>query len=390
MNRFILIVMIGILFLLGACSNTENTQYAEDHKKQERQITIEKEYFETKPKITSIKLAAIGDMLIHGIVYNDAKTEAGFDFSPMLEQVAPYLSEPTIAMANQETMIGGEEVGLSTYPRFNSPYQVGDALDKAGVDIVTLANNHTLDVGEKAIQNALNHWDQIGMLYTGAYRDQKDSERIRVMETEAGIDVSFLGYTYGTNGIPVPAGKDYLVNLINHEEIAADVKAAEEISDITVMNLHFGAEYQRMPNDDQKELVQYVADLGVDIIMGHHPHVLQPMEWIEGKGGNKTFVVYSLGNFLSGQDEFYRRIGGMVEVTIEKKVTRDEEKIQIVTPRFLPTFVDYDENIPRNDFQVIPMYQLDETVLPAADRHYQEIKKHMSQWMPEVEFIESE
>ena len=389
MNKLTLIVMISILFLLSACSNTENIQYAEDHKQHDLKITIEKEHLEIKPKITSIKLAAIGDMLIHSVVYGDAKTETGYNFSSMLEHVTPFLSDPTIAMANQETMIGGEEIGLSTYPRFNSPHQVGDALYKAGIDIVTLANNHTLDVGEKAIENALNHWDKIDMRYIGAYRDKEDSERIRVMETEEDITVSFLGYTYGTNGIPIPDGKDYLVNLIDREKIAADVKVAEEVSDVIVMNLHFGTEYQRMPNEDQQELVQYVAALGVDIIIGHHPHVLQPMEWIEGKGGNKTFVVYSLGNFLSGQDEFYRRIGGMVEVTIEKKVTRGEEKIQVIAPRFLPTFVNYDENS-RKDFEVIPMYQLDETELQDADRHYQEIKEHMSQWMPEVEFIESE
>lgn len=382
------IMLVAILVLLAGCLDNKEEFAAENHNKRQIKTDTEKENLDLKPETTSIQLAAIGDILIHERVYNDARTESGYNFMPMLEEVVPYLSKPTITMANQETMIGGEGIGLSTYPQFNSPFQVGDALKEVGVDILTLANNHTLDRGEEAIQHALEHWDEIDIAYTGAYRNEADSQKIRVIEEED-IAISFLSYTYGTNGLPVPNGKGYLVNLINQEAITSDVAEAKEVSDVIVINLHFGTEYERMPNEEQKELVQYVADLGVDIVIGHHPHVLQPMEWVEGKNGNKTFVVYSLGNFLSGQDEFYRRIGGMVELTVEKTVEKGEEKIEVINPKFLPTFVDYNERGPKN-YRVLPLYKVTDSELVDVSTHYQEMKEHMSQWMPELEFIESE
>lgn len=338
-----------------------------------------------KKEETEITIAAIGDVLLHDTVYKDAKTDDGYDFMPMSELVKPYLKESTITFANQETMIGGEEIGLSSYPQFNSPTEIGDALKESGVDIVSLANNHTLDRGEEAIQNALAHWDQINMPYVGAYKDKKDAEKLRVVETEEGIDVAFLAYTYGTNGIPVPKGKDYLVNLIDKDNIAADIKQAKSEADVTIISLHFGDEYNRLPNDAQKDLVQFVADLEVDAVLGHHPHVLQPTEWIEGKNGNETLVIYSLGNFLSGQDELHRLIGGMFRFTVKKIVEGDDVSIELHTPQFLPTYNFYEN---WRNFKVIPMHELTDKQLKDAQKHYKEIEEHMSQWMPELEFVQ--
>ncbi|UFT99795.1 CapA family protein [Radiobacillus kanasensis] len=323
---------------------------------------------------------------MHKRVYGDAETETGYDFAPFFEKIKPYLGDTTITMANQETMIGGTEIGLSDYPSFNSPQEIGDTLKEVGVDVVTIANNHTLDRGEKAIQSAIDHWSEIGMMYTGAYESKEDSQRIRVMETEEGIDVAFLSYTYGTNGIPVPEGKDYLVNLIDKGKIAADVQEASKISDAIVLSYHFGAENQRMPNQEQTDLAQYAADLGVDVVIGHHPHVLQPVDWVQGKDGNKPFVIYSLANFISGQDEFYNRIGGVVKLTIKKTIENDQETIKVEQPKFLPTYMEYKPNW--NDFKVIPMKDLTNEIMPDYQKHYQEIQAHMSQWLPELEIIE--
>lgn len=360
---------------------------ANNHKEGRQLENNLKDQLDLVPETNSITLGAIGDILIHGRVYRDAEVSNGYDFMPMLKPVEPYLTEPTITTANQETMIGGEAFGLSSYPAFNSPVEVADALKISGIDLVSLANNHTLDRGEDVIREAISYWNEIDIPYTGAYQSEADREQIRIIQTEAAIDVAFLSYTYGTNGIPTPEGKSYLVNRIDREQIASDVAKAKEASDVIVMQLHFGSEYERMPNQEQQDLVQYVADLGVDIVIGHHSHVLQPVEWVEGKDGGKTFVVYSLGNFLSGQDTLYRRIGGMIEVTIEKKVEKGEQKITITSPKFLATFVDYSEQTD-SDYQVVPMYQLTEAQLENHDQHYQEIKAHMSQWMPELTFLE--
>src|SRR5699024_1871144 len=143
-----------------------------------------------------------------------------YDCIQMLSPRKLFLDDSNITYDTLEPMLGGEELGLSSYPAFNSPYAVGDALKDAGVNVVSLANNHTLDRGEEAIMNAISHWENIDMMYTGAYKDEADRENIRVYQTDEGISVAFLAYTYGTNGIPVPEGKDHLVNLINREVMA--------------------------------------------------------------------------------------------------------------------------------------------------------------------------
>ncbi len=344
---------------------------------------------EKEPAVTEIDIAAIGDLLIHSRVYNDAETEDGYNFMPMLEEVKPFLEKPTITIANQETMIGGAEMGLSTYPQFNSPYELADAIQEIGVDLVTIANNHTLDRGEEAVQNAINYYEEIGMEYTGGFKNEEDQDTIRVIETEENIDVAFLSYTYGTNGIPIPEGKDYLVNLIDRDKIKQDVEKAEEVADLTVVSYHFGNEYERLPSEEQKDLAQFSANLGVEVVIGHHPHVLQPIEWLQSENGEETLVVYSLGNFLSGQDAFFRRIGGMLQFSVEKTVEGSEESIRVHSPAFLPTFVDInitDQGM--RDFEVLPLKDAPADVLPEADRHYEEIKTHMSQWEDNINWIE--
>ncbi|WLD92670.1 CapA family protein [Alkalihalobacillus sp. AL-G] len=329
-------------------------------------------------KTTTVELMAIGDILIHDTVYNTALTDSNqYDFTPMFENVKPYLQSADITMANQETMIGGTEIGVSTYPTFNSPYEVGDALKSVGVDIVTIANNHTLDRGEKAIINAIDHWDTIDMKYTGAYRSSEDRSTIRVIEKND-IVFSFLSYTYGTNGIPVPDGKPYLVNLIELDIIKSDIKKANEKSDVVVVSLHFGDEYERLPNDEQKLVANEVALAGADIIIGHHPHVLQPPAWIDRADGSRTFVAYSLGNFLSGQRWDYKDIGGIMQIEIEKHVKGEFETITLKNPSFLPTWVD-------RDFIVHPLVNL-----PDKQSMYTEIKTHMSKWIPDIHYIDDQ
>ncbi|WP_017753905.1 CapA family protein [Calidifontibacillus oryziterrae] len=337
-------------------------------------LEVEKYY----PKTTSATLVGMGDILIHDTVYNAARVEHNlYDFKPMLTKVKPLIEGADIAFANQETMIGGTELGLSSYPRFNSPYEVGDALKDAGIDIVSMANNHTLDRGEIAIQNAINYWNKLGVAYVGSYKSEADKEEIRILDAND-ITFSFLAYTYGTNGIPIPTGKDYLVNLINLEAMKKEIERSKQLSDVTVVSIHFGNEYQRMPSDDQKNIVKQLVDAGADIILGHHPHVLQPVEWIEKENGGKAFVIYSLGNFISGQRHPYREIGGIVQLTVEKTGFADNYTIEIKNPTFLPTYV------VNRKFTVIPLneqYPLDSNI-------YKDIESHMKKWMPELAILQ--
>ncbi len=333
--------------------------------------------FVYKSYSATISLAAVGDILIHGTVYKDAKTATGYDFKPNIASVKHLLQSPDITIANQETIIGGTEIGLSTYPLFNSPYEVADALLDAGVDIVSIANNHTLDRGEKAVLNATSYFDKIGMEYVGGYRDQEDKERIRVLNRN-GIKLAFLSYTYGTNGIPVPKGKEYLVNLIEPEIMKADIAAAKQIADVLVVSMHWGNEYQLFPNDEQKSLAKMLANEGVDLVIGHHPHVLQPMEWITRDDGSKTFVVYSLGNFLSGQIKNYKDIGGVLQISITKQLVDNNSVVTIHDPQFTPTYVT-NTNVRR--FQVVPLEAATTSGTRYSSSIFEEMDSHMKQWL---------
>lgn len=385
----LLLFVFAIFLLLSACSSEKESQSVNEQLNESaNEENTPKEPKE--PEIYTASIAAIGDILIHSPVYKDAAIGNNkYDFTKMLKQVKPYLESADITVANSESVIGGTEIGLSSYPTFNSPYEVGDALKAVGVDVVTMANNHTLDRGEKAILNAINYWDKIGMTFVGAARNQEEAEEIKTV-TKNNIVFSFLGYTYGTNGIPVPTGKEYLVNYIDLDKMKSDIERAKEISDVVVVNLHNGNEYERNFNQEQDKVVQSLADYGADIVFAHHPHVLQPTKWYEGVNGNKTFVIHSLGNFLSGQDKLYTRIGAILQLDVKKTVEYDKNdnpiiSIEILNPQLLPTYVKYQN---RRNFEVYPLYRLTNKDLSNANGVYEEIKSHMSQYMSELQFIE--
>ncbi|WP_096154521.1 MULTISPECIES: CapA family protein [Bacillus] len=374
----LLIVTIGGIFLtlLIANFNSNNVdglielQYVSTHSSKTVN-TYEKSYN------AEATISAVGDLLIHSTVYNAAKTNDGYDFNPMLARVKEFLLTTDISIANQETMVGGTEIGLSTYPTFNTPYEVADALLEAGVDIVSIANNHTIDRGEIAVQNAIKHYEKIGMEYVGGYKDFDDQSTLRTI-TKNGLIFSFLSYTYGTNGIPIPNGKEYLVNLIDKEVIKKDVAHAKQNSDVVVVAMHWGVEYILYPNKEQEELANFLAGIGVDIVIGHHPHVLQPMEFIERKDGGKMFVIYSLGNFLSGQKWDYKDIGGVVQLRVSKSVGAGESKLEITVDDFIPTFVSQQAN---SKFHVVPLKDAASFGLPNAQAKTEEMMNHMYQWI---------
>jgi len=375
---FVTIILIAIAGYFFYSSYQEDQRVIEN-----LQYTVEthgakQTDYEFRPFKTSMTLAAIGDLLIHSTVYNDAKKDDSYDFSPMFKDVKDALKSPDLTIANQETIIGGSEIGLSTYPSFNSPYELADTLKDVGIDIVSIANNHTLDRGEKAILNATSYFDKIGMEYVGGYRSEEDKTRIRVMSRN-GIDIAFLSFTYGTNGIPVPKGKEYLVNLIDMNHIKNDITNAKKVADVVAISMHWGNEYQRYPSDEQLRLAQEIADAGADLIIGHHPHVLQPMGWLNREDGGKTFVIYSLGNFLSGQMWDYKDIGGVLQVEIVKEVTgKDQTKITVENPTFLSTFV---SNTHQRNFKVVPLEDAGSFGLNNANTVHSEIKDHMFQWL---------
>ncbi|MEH7885254.1 CapA family protein [Bacillus sp. JJ1609] len=330
-----------------------------------------------KSYLEKVKLGAIGDILIHDTVYEDAYSNNSYDFKPMFSNVKNQLLNPDLLLANEETILGGVDLGLSSYPSFNSPVEVGDALLDAGVDIVSNANNHALDKSEKGVLKSISNMEAAGLPYVGSFKDVQDQQKLRILNKN-GIKVCYLSYTYGTNGIPVPYGKDHLVNLIDRELMKLEINRAKDQSDIVVMSIHWGNEYQRFPTDEQKDLAQFLVDAGVDIIFGHHPHVLQPMEWLTAADGRKALVVYSLGNFLSGQMWDYKDIGGLATIEITKQVTPERTEIVLGNLEFMPTFVSSSR---QRDYQVVPLIEADKFGLADAKNKYTEIMNHMYQFI---------
>lgn len=365
------LVLLSSLLLFKM--HTENKAAAAVKKPAQLHFQARQSEMGNKGLKTQATLGAIGDILIHDFVYNDAKTQTGYDFKPMFEHIKPILGEPDLLLANQETILGGEAIGISSYPMFNSPQEVGDALIESGIDIVSTANNHSLDKGEKGLKASLDYMDQIGLPHVGTSRSPSEDRTLKIMNKN-GIKVAYLSYTYGTNGIPVPKGKDYLVNLIDKSLMKKEIHRAKDAADIVVMSLHWGNEYQLHPTDDQKDLANYLVNEGVDIIFGHHPHVLQPMEWINANDGRKSLVVYSLGNFLSGQISDYKDIGGLATVDVTKYMNENEVKIELSNPDFFPTYV---SNKQRKNYRIIPLKEAGKFGLKNADSKYNEIQKHM-------------
>lgn len=272
-------------------------------------------------KTTEVNLVMIGDMLLHDAVQNTGLMPDGtYNYDHLFAHVKQDIQAADVAVVNQEVIIGGADIGIQTYPCFNCREEVGTALVKAGFDVVLHATNHAMDQGEIGIQNCMAFWDQNypQITYLGLNHTEESSRNIYVYEKD-GFKIAMLNYTYGLNGIHLPAGKPYLVNLLDEKKIIEDLQKAEEIADFTIVSPHWGTEYQYTPDSSQEYWAQLFADYGADLVIGTHPHVIEPVEWVEGSGGNKTLVYYSIGNFVSAQSEAPRMLGVMAQVRLEKK-----------------------------------------------------------------------
>lgn len=267
-----------------------------------------------------VKLVMIGDMLLHDVVqYTGEMPDGTYNYDHFFTHIKQDIQNADVAVVNQEVIIGGAEFGISGYPDFNCREEVGDALVKAGFDIVLHATNHSMDRGQKGIENCMNFWDSRypQIKYLGLNRTQQDYENIYVYEKD-GFKIAMLNYTYGLNGIALPSDRPYLVNLLDEEKIKRDLQKAEEVADFTIVYPHWGTEYVYEPDLSQRKWAQLFADYGADLVLGAHPHVIEPVEWITGASGNQTLVYYSLGNFISAQQAAPRMLGAMAEITLEK------------------------------------------------------------------------
>ncbi len=317
----------------------------------------------------SASLVMVGDALIHSAIYEDAYDGTSYDFKPMLREIKPLLKDYDLKYYNQETILGGVELGLSNYPRFNSPYEVGDAFIDAGFNLVSLATNHTMDKGETGVINSLNYWNSKDNVYTaGSYLSKEDRDKVIIKEIN-GITYSFFSYTTWTNGLETPSGKEYLNNVYDPVKVKEDIEKVRDQVDVVIVAMHWGTEYSTTVSSTQQEIANYLASLDVDIIIGSHPHVVEPIAFI-----GKTMVIYSLGNFISDQVGVERLTGLMVGIDIHKTVENGVTTIELKNPRanLLYTYSSYAN---KRNFVVYPYTSLTDDLLPNYKDYYEEYKQ---------------
>ena len=322
------------------------------------------------PKEYKASMIMVGDALIHNSVYDDARNQDGsYDFKPMLENIKPIVKSYDLAYYNQETILGGTELGLSNYPQFNSPYEVGDAFIDAGFNMVSLANNHTMDTGVAAVKNSLNYWKKHKDIYTaGSYSSFEERDTAKIGEVN-GIKYAMLSYTIWTNGLTPPIGEEYYDNVYSDELAKADIERVRDKVDVVMVAMHWGTENSDVVDYKQEEIAEYLSELGVDIIIGAHPHVVQKIGYV-----NDTLVIYSLGNFLSGQIGTDKKSGLMATLDITKTVQKDKSssvKIDNVGAQFVYTYHDaYYHN-----FKLILFKDLNDSILPGYKNVFESLKQ---------------
>ena len=277
-----------------------------------------------KSKENELDLVMAGDVLLHTrLAYWSEDGKGGYDFNPIFKLIKPIIKKADLAIVNQETILGGKELGVSGYPIFNGPYELGDAIANAGFDVVLQSNNHSLDRGKQGIYNCLNFWKKYPKIKTVGINTSEAQKKKLCIYKKNGIKVAILNYTYGTNGIPLPKDMPYAVNYLVKDEVINDIKRAEKEADFTIVCPHWGTEYFRGISDYQKIWSKIFVENGVDLVLGAHPHVIEPIKYVtDKKTGHKMLVYYSLGNFvnstMSDGRVGDRYVGGLAKVKLKR------------------------------------------------------------------------
>jgi poly-gamma-glutamate synthesis protein (capsule biosynthesis protein) len=350
MNRKLCVFIITFLVLFSCKSKTETTE-----------IEVEDTHIEeVKPKRYNLTLIAAGDNLFHETIISTHKENDTYNFSPIYTEIKSIVENADIAFINQETVMGGEVFGYSGYPTFNTPQSLAKTVADTGFDIVNQATNHSMDMGRSGLYATLDLWEKTeGITIIGA-RKTGVSRRIIVKNS---MSLGFLSYTYGLNGFALPSGEPNLVSLINRDKMTEEIKALRPSCDFLIVSMHWGEEYLLAePGADQVELAQFLADLDVDLIIGHHPHVLQRTEILTRPNGKKTLCFYSLGNFVSNQREKDRILGALMLVTFTKEGSGlFPEELSISNSGMLPVICHFESNY--KNTKVYPLYSYTQELL---------------------------
>lgn len=335
-------VVVAVLVMISFAVSGHITKKADEKNPTattEVSVVNEEATESTQPQNSKVTLMAVGDNLIHNTLIATGEQEDGtLDYTSLYANIKPEVEKFDIAVIDQETILGGSSFDYTGYPMFNSPWEIGEAAIDAGFDIFNCATNHTMDMGWQGIEKEIEFFSKHKeVVQLGVNADETSYDQITYYEKN-GITFAMLNYTYGTNGIPLPEDKPWCVNLLEKGKVTKDITEARKHADVVIVFPHWGTENSHDISDYQEEYTKLFSDLGVDIVIGCHPHVIEPVKWVENKEtGKKMLVYYSVGNFISHQIELDQLLGGMAQITIEKH----GEEIEISSAKLVPIVCHY-------------------------------------------------
>lgn len=309
----------------------------------------------SEDSLVTITITAVGDFMCHLPQVDYARVSGdSFNFSPEFNTIKPYIENSDFAFGNLETVTAGGKLKYSGYPAFNSPDYFIKAIKESGFKMLVTSNNHAFDRGEIGILRTISVLKNYELSYDGTFTSERDRDSIRIFDLK-GIKAAFLAYTYGVNGNYIPKGKAYLINIIDTTLIKGDItEARKEGADIVVVYFHFGTQYKRTPDEYQKQVVDRTIKYGADIIIGSHPHVIEPAVYFKANNAklDTGFAAYSLGNFVSNQRWRYADAGVILKIFLTKNIRTDEIYISKVS--YLPTWVFKGRKDNKDEFEVMP------------------------------------
>ena len=358
----IILIIVAIFYALQNISqynkliSSFNQEAEESAKSEEENQKQSEEDNKTEATDVTFTMAAIGDIMCHNTQYLDAynKETDTYDFSYVFDEISYYTKIADICVGNLETSFAGEDRGYSNYPTFNSPDALAYNLKDIGLDVISTAGNHSLDMGFSGLSRTIDILDDADIAHLGTYKSQEEQDKV-LFKYVKGVKIAFINYTYGTNGVSVPSDKSFCVNLIDKDLMKKHIDTAKsQGADIIVACMHWGTEYRTTPNSSQTELADFLFQNGVDIILGNHPHVLEPMEkrtvTLEDGTTKDGFVIYSLGNFICDQNSENTRNSIILNLTITKHV---DGEITIDKANYVPIYMYKDTSLSSKKMKLI-------------------------------------
>lgn len=338
----------------------------EDAAKAAEAARLKEEEAARTPVVSTAKVIAVGDNLYHESLLYSGQNESGtWNYDHIYANVLDEIQAADVAMIDQETVLTTDHDSISSYPSFATPVEVADAVVKAGFNVIESATNHFDDYGYDFMHQTFDFWktNYPDIPVLGIHETQEDADTVQTLEIN-GITIAFLDYTYGTNNSGAGEGNDFMISIFDKDQVAADIQKAKQVSDCIIFVAHWGTEDETMPNEYEKQWAAFLLQQGVDVIIGGHPHVLQPYGRISDDQGHSAVIFYSLGNFVSTQQQLPELLGGMASFTIQKTVLGDTTTVEILSPEVKPLVMHYN-----HDSGEYGPYMLEDYTEELASRH---------------------